>query len=248
VSFDERDYASRSNHLKEALMSTKFTWLGHGSMSLETGGYKLLVDPYFSENPAACIQVDQAQADYILVSHGHFDHVTDLISVAKRTGVLVVCNLEIANWLGKQEINAHSQQMGGGFKHPFGYLKLTQAVHGSALPDGSYGGNPCGFLLTTNDGQKVYLACDTGLFGDMRLIGEEGVDLAVLPIGDNYTMGPDDALRAVKLIQPKHVIPVHYNTWPLIAQDAQAWAGRVKSETSAQVHVLQPGESFSLPK
>ena len=227
-------------------MSVKFTWLGHASHELETGGYKLLVDPYFSENPAATVSVDQAQADFILVSHGHFDHVTDLVAVAKRTKALVVCNLEIADWLGKQGINAHAQQMGGGFKHPFGYLKLTQATHGSGLPDGSYGGNPCGFLLTTNDGEKVYLACDTGLFGDMRLIGEEGVDLAVLPIGDNFTMGPDDALRAVKLIQPKHVIPVHYNTWPLIAQDPVAWGSRVKAATTAQVHILNPGESFSL--
>ena len=227
-------------------MSTKFTWLGHATMGLETSGIKLLVDPYFSENPAAIMGADQAVADYILISHGHFDHVTDLLSIARRTGALVVCNFEIANWLGAQGINAHAQHIGGGHRHPFGYLKLTQALHGSGLPDGFYGGNPSGFLLTTNDGKKVYLACDTGLFGDMRLIGEEGVDLAVLPIGDNFTMGPDDALRAVKLIQPKHVIPVHYNTWPLIAQDPNAWAQRVQAETSAQVHVLNPGESFTI--
>ena len=120
------------------------------------------------------------------------------------------------------------------------------ALHGSGLPDGSYGGNPAGFLLTTNDGEKIYLACDTGLFGDMRLIGEEGLDLAVLPIGDNYTMGPDDALRAVKLLQPEHVIPYHYNTWGLIAQDADAWKQRVEAETDTRVHVLTPGESLTL--
>jgi L-ascorbate metabolism protein UlaG (beta-lactamase superfamily) len=114
------------------------------------------------------------------------------------------------------------------------------------MPDGSYGGNPAGFLLTMKDGTKVYLACDTGLFGDMRLIGEEGIALAALPIGDNFTMGPDDALRAVKLIEPQHVIPVHYNTWDLIKQDASAWAERVGAETSAIPHVLQPGEHFSL--
>jgi L-ascorbate metabolism protein UlaG (beta-lactamase superfamily) len=130
--------------------------------------------------------------------------------------------------------------------HPFGYLKLTLALHGSGLPDGSYGGNPAGLLLTTNDDKKIYMACDTGLFGDMRLIGEEGIDLAVIPIGDNFTMGPDDALKAVKLIQPKHVIPIHYNTWELINQDPDSWANRVKSETGAKVHVLQPGESFNL--
>jgi L-ascorbate metabolism protein UlaG (beta-lactamase superfamily) len=113
------------------------------------------------------------------------------------------------------------------------------------LPDGSDGGNPAGFLLTTPADKKVYLACDTGLFVDMNLIGEEGVDLAVLPIGDNFTMGPEDALRAVKLLQPKHVIPVHYNTWDLIAQDAAAWAALVREETYATPHVLNPGESFS---
>jgi L-ascorbate metabolism protein UlaG (beta-lactamase superfamily) len=124
-------------------------------------------------------------------------------------------------------------------------VKLTQAEHGSAMPDGSYGGQPAGFLLTSG-GQKVYLACDTGLFGDMQLIGDEGITLAVLPIGDNYTMGPADALRAAKLIRAQHYIPVHYNTWPLIAQDGEAWAAQVKAETGAAVHVLKPGESFSI--
>src|SRR6267143_1487582 len=118
----------------------------------------------------------------------------------------------------------HGQQHGGGHAFPFGRVKLTLAFHGSALPDGSYGGNPCGFLFYFKDGTKVYAAADTGLFGDMKLIGEEGIDLAILPIGDNFTMGPDDALRAVQLLQAKKVLPIHYNTWPLIAQDATAWA------------------------
>jgi L-ascorbate metabolism protein UlaG (beta-lactamase superfamily) len=148
--------------------------------------------------------------------------------------------------MGTQGLTAHAQHLGGGYKHPFGYLKLTLALHGSGLPDGSDGGNPAGFLLTTNEGEKVYLACDTGLFGDMGLIGEEGIDLAVLPIGDNFTMGRDDALRGVKLIKPKHVIPIHYNTWPLIEQDPHAWAARVEAETETQVQVLQPGETFGL--
>ena len=136
----------------------------------------------------------------------------------------------------------HGQQHGGGHGFPFGRVKLTLAFHGSALPDGSYGGNPAGFLLTLNDGKKIYDAADTGLFGDMKLIGEEGIDLAILPIGDNYTMGPDDAIRAVKFIGPKKVLPIHYNTWPLIAQDAQAWAVRVRAETKAEPVVLKPGE------
>jgi L-ascorbate metabolism protein UlaG (beta-lactamase superfamily) len=227
-------------------MSLKLTWFGHAALGLETAGYKILVDPFFKGNPSASIQVEQAQADFILVSHGHGDHLGDAVSIARRASATVISNAEMSGWLSKQGLKTHAQHLGGGFQHPFGYLKLTLALHGSGLPDGAYGGNPCGFLLTTNEGQKVYMACDTGLFGDMRLVGEEGLDLAVIPIGDNYTMGPDDALRAVKLLQPKHVIPIHYNTWDLIAQDAQKWAARVKSETSAQAHVLKPGESFSL--
>ncbi len=228
-------------------MGFEVTWYGHATFGAQTGGYKLLIDPFFTGNPAVAAGADQVDADFILVSHGHGDHVGDAVAIAKRTGATVIANFEIVNWLNAQGVEkAHPQHIGGGFQHPFGHLKLTPALHGSALPDGTYGGNPAGLLLTTNDGEKIYFACDTGLFGDMRLIGEEGIDLALLPIGDNFTMGPDDALRAVKLIQPKHVIPVHYNTWPIIAQDPQAWAQRVQAETSSQVHVLQPGESFSL--
>lgn len=226
-------------------MSYKVIWYGHATLGIETGGYKLLVDPYFTDNPSASIPAEQAEADYILLSHGHGDHVGDAVAIAKRTGATVISTFEIASWVGNQGVQYHPQHLGGGFQHPFGYLKLTLALHGSALPDGSYGGNPAGFLLTTGDGKKIYMACDTGLFGDMRLIGEEGIDLAVLPIGDNFTMGPDDALRAVKLIEPQHVMPIHYNTWDLIKQDPNAWAARVEAETATQAHVLQPGEAFS---
>ena len=227
-------------------MSFKFTWYGHSVQGLETGGYRLLIDPYFTDNPAASSTANAVSTDFILISHGHFDHIGDTVTIAKRTSALVICNLEIANWLGRQGVKTHAQQPGGGHKHPFGYLKFTLAFHSSGLPDGADGGIAVGFLLTTNEGKKIYLAGDTGLFSDMRFIGEEGLDLAVIPIGDNFTMGPDDALRAVKLLQPRHVIPVHYNTWELITQDANAWARRVQAETRAQAHVLKPGESFSL--
>ncbi|HUS83983.1 MAG: metal-dependent hydrolase [Anaerolineales bacterium] len=223
-----------------------FTWHGHAAFGLNVDGVKLLVDPFLNDNPAAVINADAVDADFILISHGHGDHVGDSVAIAERTSALVISTYEVATWFQNQGIEAHAQHIGGGFQHPFGYLKLTQALHGSMLPDGSYGGNPAGFLLTTPGDEKLYLACDTGLFGDMRLIGEEGIDLAVLPIGDNFTMGPDDALRAVKLIEPKHVIPVHYNTWELIEQDPHAWAEQVKNGTSATPHVLQPGESFQL--
>ena len=227
-------------------MTAKLTWYGHAALGLETDGHKILVDPFLEGNPAASITPDSVEAEFILISHGHGDHLGDTVAIAKRTGATIISVNEIAVWAGNQGLKSHGQHLGGGYKHSFGYLKLTLAFHGSALPDGSYGGNPCGFLLTTNDGEKIYLAQDTGLFGDMKLIGEEGLDLAVVPIGDNFTMGPDDALRAVKFLEPKTVIPIHYNTWGLIAQDPIAWAERVRNETRTKVVVLKPGESYSL--
>jgi L-ascorbate metabolism protein UlaG (beta-lactamase superfamily) len=194
----------------------------------------------------APVKTDKIPADCILVSHGHSDHVGDTVAIAQRTGATVVSNFEIHNWLAAQGLkNLHPQHIGGGFNYPWGRVKLTIAHHGSALPDGSYGGNPCGFLLYI-DGKKIYHACDTGLFYDMKLIGEEGIDLAILPIGDNFTMGPDDALRAVKLIQPKRVVPIHYNTFDVIKQDPHAWAARVEQETPAKVTVMKPGDTIEL--
>lgn len=227
-------------------MPTTVTWFGHASFGLQVDDFKLLIDPFLRDNPVSTSKPEDVEADFILVSHGHGDHVGDAEEIAKRTGATVIANAEIASWFQDKGIPAHAQHIGGGFHHPFGYLKLTLALHGSKLPDGSDGGNPTGFLLTTPDGKKIYFACDTGLFGDMRLIGEEGIDLAVLPIGDNYTMGPEDALRAVKLLQPKHVIPVHYNTWDVIAQDPLTWTERVKAETESIPHLLQPGDTFSV--
>lgn len=227
-------------------MSMTLTFLGHGSFEIVTGGKNLLIDPFITENPAAAKTLDQLQPDVIIVSHGHGDHIGDTVALARRSGALVIANYEITLWLEKQGItNVHAQHIGGGYDHGFGTVKLTIAHHGSVLPDGSNGGNPCGILLKTPAG-TLYHACDTGLFSDMKLIGEEGIDVAILPIGDNFTMGPEDALKAVRFLQPKHVIPDHYNTWPLIAQDAQDWAEKVSAETSAQPVVLQPGESFSL--
>src|SRR5690606_26283189 len=140
---------------------------------------------------------DKVDADFILVTHGHGDHIGDTVEIAKRTGAVVISSAEICDWLEGQGVKIHAQHLGGGHQYSFRYVQLTNALHGSSLPDGSFGGNPCGFLITDNCGKRVYFAGDTGLFGDMRLLGEEGIDFAALPIGDNYTMGPDDALRAV---------------------------------------------------
>ena len=224
-------------------MTNTLTWLGHAALSLQIDDIKILVDPFLTDNPQAVLKADEVQAEYILVTHGHGDHVGDTVAIAKRTGATVISNAEICGWLSKQGLKTHGQHLGGGFKYPFGYLKMTFALHGSSLPDGSDGGNPGGFLLSTPDAHKLYIAGDTGLFGDMQLIGAEGLNLAVLPIGDNYTMGPADALQAVKFLKPKAVLPIHYNTFPLIQQDAPSWAALVEKNTTAIVRLLKPGES-----
>lgn len=227
-------------------MSTVVTWLGHGTFSVETAGKTVIIDPFFTENPAASTTAEAVNPDALIISHGHGDHVGDAVEIAKRTGCLVIANYEITEWLQQQGVdNVHPQHIGGAHQHAFGVVKLTIAHHGSSLPDGSNGGNPCGILLRLDEG-TIYHACDTGLFYDMKLIGEEGIDLAILPIGDNFTMGPDDALRAVKLINPKRVIPNHYDTWPLISQDAKAWADQIESKTTTRSVVLSPGESTEL--
>jgi L-ascorbate metabolism protein UlaG (beta-lactamase superfamily) len=228
-------------------MSTRLRWLGHSAFHVETDGTHLLIDPFLTGNPKAAAKPDELPAHFILVSHGHGDHVGDTVAIAKRTGATVVANYEIALWLQKQGVDkVHPMHLGGGHKFPFGRLKFTVAHHGSGLPDGSYGGNPAGFHLYLNDGSRIYFAGDTALFGDMRLIGDEGVDLAMLPIGDNFTMGPDDSLRAIQFLNPRQVLPIHYDTWDLIAQDAKAWADRVRETTGATPVVLEPGGSLQL--
>jgi L-ascorbate metabolism protein UlaG (beta-lactamase superfamily) len=224
-------------------MATRLRWLGHACLLFESDGKNVLIDPFLTGNPLAAAKADEVPADFILVSHGHADHVGDTVAIAKRTGATVIANYEIAGWMQKQGVKkTHGMQHGGGFQFPFGRVKLTLAFHGSQLPDGSDGGNPCGFYLTFNDGKRVYDAADTGLFGDMKLIGEEGIDLALLPIGDYFTMGPADALRALKLLSPGRVVPIHYNTFDVIKQDPQRWAEDVRRARLAEPVVLKPGD------
>jgi L-ascorbate metabolism protein UlaG (beta-lactamase superfamily) len=232
---------------RETTMSTRVRWLGHAALLIESDSRTVLIDPFLTGNPKAAANAGEVPANLILISHGHGDHVGDAVAIAQRTSATVASNYEIGEWLKQSPrglTKVEGLQHGGSFLFDKSVrVKLTLAFH-----DGSNGGNPCGFILTLPDGIKIYDAADTALFGDMALIGEEGLDLAIVPIGDYYTMGPDDALRAVKLLRPRFVLPIHYNTFPPILQDAGAWATRVKNETPAQPVVLQPGEWFEIPE
>ena len=227
-------------------MSVSFTWLGHSAFSLDVDDHPILIDPYLTDNPLAAAQADQVAAEYILLSHAHGDHVGDTIDIAGRTGATVVCNFEMGNWmLNKGVENVAQGNPGGTFDGGFFSAKWTIAHHSSSFPDGSYGGQPNGFIITAG-GKKLYFAGDTAYFIDMEVIGEVGLDVAFLPIGDLFTMGLDDSIRAIKTLRPKDVVPMHYNTWPPIVQDASHWADRVNRETNATPIVLDPGGSYTV--
>lgn len=228
-------------------MTISLTWHGHATFSLNINGTHIVVDPFFAgNNPSAKTAVDAVAADFILQTHGHGDHIADTVALAKRTGATVIANFEICNWIGsKGHEKVHAMNTGGGFNFPFGRVKMTPALHSSGLPDGSYGGDPGGYLVMA-DGKTVYIAGDTALFSDMSLIGRAGIDVAILPVGDNFTMGPEDSVLALDYLKPKMVIPGHYNTWPPIAIDVNAWAERVKMETAVTPLILQVDEPYLL--
>ncbi|MFK8113054.1 MAG: metal-dependent hydrolase [Rubripirellula sp.] len=226
---------------------TKLTWLSHGSWLIETDTERVLLDPFLTDNPAAKAKPEEfADVSHILISHGHFDHVADAAAIANASGATIIAIFEIAQWFAKHHSvkSTLGMNLGGASDASFGNVKMIPALHSSDLPDGSYGGNPAGFLLTIQ-GKKIYFACDTGLFGDMKLYAH-GVDVAVLPIGDLFTMGIEDSVAATNLIEPKSVLPAHYGTWPPIEQDVQVWAKRITEQTSATPVVLQVGESFEV--
>jgi len=229
-------------------MPAKLTWFSHSCFLLEADGRTLLVDPFLDGNDQAPVKAVDVKADFILLTHGHFDHVADAASIAHRTGATVVANYEVTEWLKRQGVadnRVAPMNPGGARTMPFGRVKFTIAHHSSTMPDGSAGGVACGIVVETA-GKRLYFAGDTALFLDMKLIGVGGLDLAALPIGDIFTMGPNDAIEAIKFLNPRRATPCHYNTWPDIAQDAAAWAEEVRRQTAADPIVLAPGESVSL--
>jgi L-ascorbate metabolism protein UlaG (beta-lactamase superfamily) len=225
----------------------KFTYYGHACFAVVAGGKTLLFDPFITPNPLAQkIDAKKVGADFILVSHGHGDHVADLIDIAKRTSATVIAPFEVGDWFEKKGVkNVQAMNHGGAAKTSFGRVKLTAAVHSSSMPDGSYGGNPCGFVVESSEG-NFYYSGDTALTLDMQLIGEQTrLKFAVLPIGDYYTMGVEDAVRAAGLVGVKRVVGVHYDTFPPIQIDRDAAR---KTASAAGIELLLPaiGETIEV--
>lgn len=217
----------------------KITYYGQSSFEIETGGKTLLFDPFISPNPAAKdIDINTLKPDYILVSHGHGDHVADLLAIQKNSGAIIICIAEIAGWLEKHGIaNAHGMNIGGGYNFDFGRVKMVNAIHSSTIPDGAAGGNPAGFVIYA-ESKAIYFAGDTALTYDMKLLADDNLDWALLPIGDNYTMGVDDAIKASSFINCKNIIGMHYDTFPVIKID----------KTEAAQKFLKAGINLKLPQ
>jgi L-ascorbate metabolism protein UlaG (beta-lactamase superfamily) len=225
------------------------TFHGHSCFLLETDeGQRIMIDPWIDENPASDIKVKDVEAlDFILVSHGHSDHFDDCIPLAKKTGATVISTFELVSFVQSKGVEkGHGMNIGGAYVFDFGRVKLTPALHtGSISGDetGAHTTDCSGFLISLNSGQRIYHAGDTALIMDMQLL-RGSVDVAILPIGDNYTMGPEDAARAVEMIEPEVVIPMHYNTFPLIEQNPESFRELVGDH--ARVEVLQPGGVYTL--
>lgn len=222
-------------------MPLELTWLSHSGFQIKVDDKTILIDPFLSGSELAPLTADAVTADFIVLTHGHGDHSSDTAAIAGRTGAPVISTFEVANWFTAQGVETtYGLNPGGGNDFGFGRVEFTRAIHSSSMPDGSYGGVACGVILFTSE-LTIYHAGDTSLFSDMSLIGDKGIDVAILPIGDYFTMGPADSLKAINLIKPKYVLPCHYNTFPPIQQDAAAWAQQVHQETDATAIVLDPG-------
>lgn len=224
----------------------KFTFYGHACFSLEIAGKTLLFDPFISPNDkAAHIDTAAIKADYILISHAHGDHIADAVALAKQTGATCVSNYEIVTWLQAQGIEkAHPMNHGGQWKFDFGNVKYVNAIHSSSFPDGSYGGNPGGFIIESVQG-TVYYSGDTALTNDMKLWGKQyEIDMAILPIGDNFTMGFEDAAQAAVMLKTKKVIGVHFDTFGFIEIDHEAAKAAFKAE-GVKLHLLEIGDTIN---
>ncbi|GAA0484208.1 metal-dependent hydrolase [Salinibacillus aidingensis] len=225
----------------------KVSYHGHSVVKLEVGNKTILIDPFISGNDQCDLNADTVKTDVILLTHGHNDHVGDTVSIAKRNDALVLAPVELADYLSSQGLNTHPANLGGSQSFDFGTVKLTKAFHSSSYTDENgtvhYTGMPAGILFYA-EGKTIYHAGDTGLFSDLKLIGElNDIDLAFLPIGDNFTMGPDDAVIAAEWIQAKQIVPVHYNTFPVIQQDPNAYVEKLKSGTGK---VMNAGDALEL--
>lgn len=218
---------------------------GHSVVKIKTRNHTILIDPFIRGNEMTDLVPENEKPDVILLTHGHNDHVGDTVEIAKACDALVIAPFELANYIGSQGVKTHPMHIGGAREFEFGKVKFTQAFHGSSYETDNnetiYTGMPSGILFTA-EGKTVYHAGDTALFGDMKLIGDRHpIDLAFLPIGDNFTMGIEDAAYAVELLKPKAVVPVHYDTFPPIKQNPQTFKELVKGST---VHVLKAGEGL----
>ena len=225
----------------------RLTYFGHSCFLVETAQARLIIDPFLTGNPVAPLRATDVRCDYLLVSHGHEDHSCDALEIAKNCDATIIANYEIAEYFAAKGARTHGMNPGGGFNFPFGRVKLTLAHHTSSIDAGLhpiYLGAPCGILVQA-DGKTLYHAGDTALFLDMQLIGRAGLDVALLPIGDNYTMGPEDAVTALDFLKPKIAVPMHYNTWPIIAQDGADFAARA-AISGHNVRALKPGEALEV--
>lgn len=225
----------------------KVTYYGHSCFAAQVANRTLLFDPFITGNELArAVEVTKLPADYILISHGHADHLADAADIARRTGATLVSNYEITLWFGRQGISrTHALNHGGGWRFDFGRVKFVHACHSSSLPDGTYGGNPGGFVVESADG-NFYYSGDTALTMDMKLIGESTpLRFAVLCLGDNFTMGVDDALRAAEFVQCREILGCHYNTFPPIQIDTASARAKFKA-AGRNLHLLAPGESLNL--
>ncbi|HCY84306.1 MAG TPA: metal-dependent hydrolase [Desulfobacteraceae bacterium] len=198
----------------------KLRYFSHSAFQMVTDqGHRILIDPFLTDNPTSPVSADEVEADFILLTHGHGDHFGDTLSIAERCNALCICENELASYIGDKGLRAHNMHIGGGFDFEFGRVKLTQALHSSSTPDNQCHGSATGLLITIGD-QTIYHTGDTGLFSDLKLIGDmNDVDIMMVPIGDNFTMGIDDAVTACEFVNPDLAIPIHYNTFPVIQAD-----------------------------